>query len=81
MYVRTYVHVIVVSLFLQCMGYVLREGCTIPCTVKTMRQLSCTDGPYKANTRLASAPECLYYSMYSAPSVWHEVLYTVAILV
>ena len=48
-----YVHVIVVSWFLQCMGYmyVPREGCTIPCTVKTMRQLSCTDRSYtyKAN--------------------------------
>ena len=59
-------YVIVVSWFLQCMGYVLRKGCmhfrgqstskyiqheggTIPCTVKkNMRQLSCTDRPYKA---------------------------------
>ena len=56
-----HVHVIVVSWFLQCMGYVPHEGCTIPCTVKTMRQLSCTDMLYKATARLASAPE---YSTY-----------------
>ena len=72
------VQVIVVSWFLQCMGYVPREGCmyfrgrspkkyiqhesgTIPCTVKNMRQPSCTDRPYKATARLASAPE---YSAY-----------------
>ena len=72
-YIQLYLHVIVVSWFLQCMGYAPREGCmyfrgqsprkyiqheggTIPCTVKTMRQLSCTDRPYKVTARLASAP-------------------------
>ena len=88
MYVRlacTYtVHiVIVVSWFLQYMGYVLREVCmyslrlyiqheggTIPCTVKIMRQLTCTDRPYKATARLASAPE------YSTLAVQRKVPYT-----
>ena len=37
--------------------------------------LTCTDKPYKANHQLASAPECLYYCMYSVPSVQHKVLY------
>ena len=84
MYIHVHVHVIVVSCFLQCMRYVLRESCmyfrgrspgkyiqhegsTIPCTVKTMRQLTCTDRPYRATARLASAPE---YSTYV-----HCVLY------
>ena len=60
--VYIHVHVIVVSWFLQFMGFVPREGCmylrglsprkyiqhgggTIPCTVKTMRQLTCTERP------------------------------------
>ena len=49
------VHVIVVSWFLQCMGYmyVPREGCTYPCTVEAMRQLSCTDRLCKANRRIS----------------------------
>ena len=54
-----------------------RKGSTITCTVKTMRQMTCTDRPY----RLASAPECLYYSMYYMPSVQRKVPYAVAILV
>ena len=41
--------------------YIQHEGGTIPCTVETMRQLTCTDRPYKATARLASAPE---YSTY-----------------
>ena len=61
-----HVHVIVVSWFLQCMGYVPCEpkevqGSTITCTVKNMRQLTCTERPCKATARLASVPE---YSMY-----------------
>ena len=48
------------------------EGGTIPCTVKTMRQLSCTDRQYKATTRLASAPE---YSMYCTLAVRRKVPY------
>ena len=52
-----HVHVIVISWFLQCMGYVQHEDGTIQCTVKAMKQLSCTDTPYKATARLASAPE------------------------
>ena len=43
------------------MGYVQHEGGTIPCTVKAMRQLTCTDRPYKATAILASAPECSTY--------------------
>ena len=65
--VHVHIHVIVVSWFLQCMGFVLREGFpraepeevlrprkyiqheggTILCTVKTMRQLTCTDRLYQ----------------------------------
>ena len=54
-HVHVYIHVVhvVVSWFLQCMGYVPREGCTIPCTVKTMRQLTCTDRPYKAKRQIS----------------------------
>ena len=66
------------------MGFVLPEGCIILCTVKTMRQLTCTDRPYKANHQIvALAPECLYYStyMYCMPSVQHKVLHAVATLV
>ena len=68
------------SCFLQCMEYVLHEGSTIPCTVKNMRQLTCTDRPYKATTRLASAPE---YSTYCTLAVQRKVPYAraVAILV
>ena len=43
------VRILVVSLFLQCMGFVQHEGCTIPCTVKIVRHLTCTDRPSKAN--------------------------------
>ena len=52
----------------------------IPCTVKNMRQLSCTDRPYKATARLASVPE---YSTYSMLAVQGKVPYAgaVAILV
>ena len=46
------VHVIVVSWFLQRMRFVQHEGGTIPCTVKTMRQLTCTDRPYKADHQI-----------------------------
>ena len=66
------VHVIVVSWFLQCMGYVQHEGGTIPCTVITMRQLSCTD---RLTAGLASALERLYYSTYCALAVQHKILY------
>ena len=48
------------------------SGGTIPCTVKTMRHLSCTDRPYKATARLALAPE---YSTYCTPAVRCKVLY------
>ena len=58
--------------------YIQHEGGTIPCTVKTMRQLSCTDRPYKTTARLASAPEYSTYCMYS---VKYHTLGTVAILV
>ena len=34
--------------------YIEHEGGTIPCNV---RQLTCTDRPYKATARLASVPE------------------------
>ena len=74
-----YIYVIVVSWFRQCMGYVPCEGCmyfrdgvrgsiyiqheggTIPCTEKPW---SCTDRPYKATARLASAPEYSTYCIY-----------------
>ena len=52
--------------------YIQHEGGTIPCTVKTMRQLSCTDRPYKATARLASAPE---YGMYCMLAVQRKVPY------
>ena len=45
------------------------QGGTISCTVKTMRQLCCTDRPYKATARLASAPE------YSTLAVQRQVVY------
>ena len=38
--------------------YIQHEGGTIPCTVKTMRELTCMDRLYKSTARLASAPEC-----------------------
>ena len=33
-------------------NYIQHEGGTIPCTV-TMRQLTCTDRPYKANRQIS----------------------------
>ena len=44
----------------------------IPCTVKAMRQLTCTDRPYKATTRLALAPK---YSTYCMLAVQRKVPY------
>ena len=35
------------------MGFVPHKGGTIPCTVKTMRQPTCTDRPYKANHQIS----------------------------
>ena len=52
--------------------YVQHEGGTIPCTVKTVRQLTCTDRSYKATARLASAPE---YSSYCTLAVRRKVPY------
>ena len=52
--------------------YIQHEGGTIPCTVKTMRQLSRTDRPYKATARLASVPE---HSTYCTPAVRYKVPY------
>ena len=46
--------------------YIQHEGGTIPYTVKTMRQLTCTDRLYKATARLASVIE---YSMYCTLAV------------
>ena len=71
--VRVHVHVIVVSWFLQCMGYV-QHG-TIPCTLKTMRQLSCTDRPYKAIRRISPGARSLYCSTYCALAVQRKVPY------
>ena len=72
----THVHVIVVSWFLQCMGYIPREGCTIPCTVKTMRQLTCTERPYKANPLISyGARISILYSTYCALAVLRKVPY------
>ena len=48
------------------------EGGTIPCTVKAMRQLTCTNRLCKATARLASAPE---YSTYCTLPVQHKVPY------
>ena len=69
------VHVIVVSWFLQCMGFVqpLRGTNPMHCK-KNMRQLTCTDRLYKITARLTLAPECLFYT-YCTPSVWHKVPY------
>ena len=52
--------------------YIQHEGDTIPCTVKTMRQLTCTDRPYKATTRLALVPE---YSTYCTLAVQRKAPY------
>ena len=43
-------------------------------TVITMRQLTCTR--IRLTARLASALECLYYSMYSVLAVRRKVPYT-----
>ena len=69
----THAHVIVVSWLLQCKGYVPREGCTIPGTVKTMRQLTCTDRPYKANRQISFGARMS--STYCMLAVQHKVLY------
>ena len=54
------------------------EGGTIPCTVKTMRQLICTDRPYKANHQISFCARMS--STYSTLAV-QRTLGTVAILV
>ena len=36
-----------------CLKYVQDEGGTIPCTVKAMRQLSCTDRPNKGYRQIS----------------------------
>ena len=53
--------------------YIQHECDTIPCTVKTMRQLSCTDRPYKANRRIKNV---YTNSTYCALAVQHKVPYT-----
>ena len=52
--------------------YIQHEGGTIPCTVKTMRKLTCRDRPYKATARLALVPE---YNTYFALAVQRKVPY------
>ena len=52
--------------------YIPHKDGTIPCTVKTMRQLTCTDRLYKATARLASVPE---YSTYCTLAVQCKVQY------
>ena len=52
--------------------YIQHELSTIPCSVKTMRQLTCTDREYKATAGLASAPE---YSTYCTLAVQRKVPY------
>ena len=37
--------------------YIQHKGGTGPCTVKIMRQLSCTDRPYKVNCRISLGAE------------------------
>ena len=57
--------------------YIQHEGGTIRCTVKTMRQLTCTDRPYKANRQISFSARMtiLYYSMYCTLAVRHKVAY------
>ena len=40
------------SCIMQCIGFVQHEGVTIPCAVKTIIHLTCTDRPYKANHQI-----------------------------
>ena len=54
--------------------YIQHEGSTIPCTVKTMIQLTCTDRPYKANHY--SARMSLLYS-----TVHTDLLYSLVKIV
>ena len=58
--------------------YIQHEGGTIPCTVKTMRQLTCTD---RLTARLASALECLVRTVCWLYSIKYCMLGAVAILV
>ena len=57
--------------------YIQHEGGTIPCTVKTMRQLTCTD---ILTARLASVLECLVRTVRGLYSVKYRTLGSVAIL-
>ena len=87
--ISIHIHVIVVSWFLQCIGYVQHEGGTIPCTVKTMRQLSCTDSkcsdltnytyyylPRSLRLLVAMARSSHYTRIATAPSVRYFALYS-----
>ena len=57
--------------------YIRHKGSTIPCTVKTVKQLTCTDKLYKANNQIRL--ECLHSSTYCTPSLQRKVLYAIAI--
>ena len=50
--------------------YVQHEGGTIPCTVKNVRQLTCTDRPYKANHQISvgARMSILLYVLYATCS-------------
>ena len=53
--------------------YIQHEGGTIPCTVKTMRQLTCTDRPCKANCQISFGARMS--STYCMLVVQHKVPY------
>ena len=85
-YIHTCTCVIVVPWFLQCMGYVLREGCMYFRGWSPRKYIHTARGRYypmhciqidriMLTTRLATALECLYYSTYCVLAVRRKVLY------
>ena len=79
-YMYMYIHVIV-AWFLWCMGFVQHEGGTIPCTVKTMRQLTCTDRPYKANHQISFGARMSILYTHCMPSVQLYAVYSYSSIV
>ena len=61
--------------------YIQHEGSTIPCTVKTMRQLTCTDRPCKANCQISFGARSLVRTVCWLYSIKYRMLGAVAILV
>ena len=60
--------------------YIQHEGGTIPCTVKTMRQRTCTDRLYKANRQISFSTRMTILQVRTVRGVKYRTLGAVASL-